>query len=148
MSALRIGEYDILPGEQRKIELPVAKLYTDANVSIPVHITRAKKPGPTVFISAAVHGDELNGIEIIRRLIGQKQFKLTHGTLICVAMVNVYGVINQSRYMPDIHQYAMHSFSILLTLTTGSCIMWLCFLFNKVKHHTGNVFSCCGFYAF
>ncbi|WP_448564346.1 succinylglutamate desuccinylase/aspartoacylase family protein [Thalassotalea ganghwensis] len=101
MSALRIGEYEILPGEQRKIELPVAKLYTDADVSIPVHITRAKKPGPTVFISAAVHGDELNGLEIIRRLIGQKQFKLTHGTLICVAMVNVYGVINQSRYMPD-----------------------------------------------
>jgi uncharacterized protein len=48
-----------------------------------------------------VHGDELNGIEIIRRLISQKNFKLIRGTLIAVPMVNVYGVVNQSRYMPD-----------------------------------------------
>lgn len=99
--ALRIGEFDIFPGQQRKIELPVAKLYTDANVSLPIHIIRAKKAGPTIFISAAVHGDELNGIEIIRRLISQNKFKLIQGTLIAVPMVNVYGVVNQSRYMPD-----------------------------------------------
>lgn len=101
MDILRIGKFDILPGEQRKIELPVAKLYTDADVSLPVHIIRAKKPGPTIFISAAVHGDELNGIEIIRRLINENKFKITKGTLIAVPMVNVYGVVNQSRYMPD-----------------------------------------------
>jgi predicted deacylase len=101
MDTLRIGEFDILPGEQRKIELPVAKLYTDADVSLPVHIIRAKKAGPTIFVSAAVHGDELNGIEIIRRLINQKKFKIIRGTVIAVPMVNVYGVVNQSRYMPD-----------------------------------------------
>jgi predicted deacylase len=101
MEKLTIGNFDILPGEQLKIELPVAKLYTDANVSLPVHIIRAKKPGPTIFVSAAVHGDELNGIEIIRRLIKQNKFKITKGTVIAVPMVNVYGVVNQSRYMPD-----------------------------------------------
>lgn len=101
MDALKIGEFEILPGEQRKIDLPVAKLYTDADVSLPVHIIRAKKPGPTIFISAAVHGDELNGIEIIRRLISEKKLKIIRGTLIAVPMVNVYGVVNQSRYMPD-----------------------------------------------
>ncbi|MEZ9537894.1 succinylglutamate desuccinylase/aspartoacylase family protein [Shewanella sp. 10N.286.51.B8] len=101
MDKLIIGDFTILPGGQRKIELPVAKLYTDADVSLPVHIIRAKKPGPTIFISAAVHGDELNGIEIIRRLIKQNKFKITSGTLIAVPMVNVYGVVNQSRYMPD-----------------------------------------------
>jgi len=101
MNKLSIGDFDIMPGEQRKIDLPVAKLYTDANVSLPVHIIRAKKQGPTIFISAAVHGDELNGIEIIRRLINQKKFKITKGTVIAVPMVNVYGVVNQSRYMPD-----------------------------------------------
>lgn len=101
MEALRIGEFDIFPGEQRKIELPVAKLYTDANVSLPVHIIRGKKPGPTIFISAAVHGDELNGIEIIRRMISQKKLAISKGTVIAVPMVNVYGVVNQSRYMPD-----------------------------------------------
>ncbi len=101
MKKLMIGDFEILPGEQRKIKLPVAKLYTDAEVSLPVHIFRAKKDGPTIFISAAVHGDELNGIEIIKRLINQNKFKLIRGTVIAVPMVNVYGVVNQSRYMPD-----------------------------------------------
>ena len=101
MATLRIGEYEILPGTDQKIDLPVAKLYTDTDVSLPVHIIRAKKPGPTIFLSAAVHGDELNGIEIIRRLLKLKSFKLTAGTVIAVPMVNVYGVVNLSRYMPD-----------------------------------------------
>ena len=101
MSALTIGEYTILPGETKKIELPVAKLYTDTEVSLPVYIVRGKKEGPTIFVSAAIHGDELNGIEIIRRLIASKKLNVTSGTLIAVPMVNVYGVVNQSRYMPD-----------------------------------------------
>lgn len=101
MSALTIGKYTILPGETKKIELPVAKLYTDTEVSLPVYIVRGKKEGPTIFVSAAIHGDELNGIEIIRRLIASKKLKVTAGTLIAVPMVNVYGVVNQSRYMPD-----------------------------------------------
>lgn len=101
MENIKIGEFEIAPGESRQIELPVSKLYTNAPVSLPVHIFRSKKPGPVVFVSAAVHGDELNGIEIIRRLISQKNFKITCGTLIVVPMVNVYGVVTQSRYMPD-----------------------------------------------
>jgi len=98
---LTIGEHTIMPGQTKKIELPVAKLYTDADVSLPVYIIRGKRQGPTIFISAAVHGDELNGIEIIRRLINLKGFKISSGTVIAVPMVNVYGVVNQSRYMPD-----------------------------------------------
>jgi len=101
MEILRIGEHEILPGTQCKINLPVAKLYTDADVYLPVQIIRAAKEGPTIFISAAVHGDELNGIEIIRRLINKPNFKIIRGTVIAVPMVNVYGVVNQSRYMPD-----------------------------------------------
>ncbi|NTS78009.1 succinylglutamate desuccinylase/aspartoacylase family protein [Catenovulum sp. SM1970] len=101
MSVLKIGEHEVKLGETKKIELPVARLYTDASVNLPVYIVRAKKPGPTIFVSAAVHGDELNGIEIIRRLINLKGFKIKAGTVIAVPMVNVYGVMNQSRYMPD-----------------------------------------------
>lgn len=101
MENIKIGEFEIAPGESRQIELPVSKLYTNAPVSLPVHIFRSKKEGPVVFVSAAVHGDELNGIEIIRRLINQKNFKVIRGTLIVVPMVNVYGVVTQSRYMPD-----------------------------------------------
>ena len=96
-----IGGKTILPGERVQIEMPVAKLYTDTDICIPVHIIRSKKPGPTVFVSAAVHGDELNGIEIVRRLIQLNTLKISNGSLILVPIVNVYGVLNQSRYMPD-----------------------------------------------
>ena len=88
-------------GETKRIEMAVAKLYTDTDVCIPVYIKRGRKAGPTVFVSAAVHGDELNGIEIVRRLIQLKSLKVINGSLILVPMVNVYGVLNQSRYMPD-----------------------------------------------
>lgn len=101
MDELIIGGHSILPGKTLQIEMPVVRLYTDTDISMPVHVIRSKKQGPTLFVSAAVHGDELNGIEIIRRLINQKSLRLSSGTLIFVPMVNVYGVLNQSRYMPD-----------------------------------------------
>lgn len=100
-SPLKIGDTLIKPGSRVKLQLPVASLYTDTEVSIPVEVIRAKKSGPTVFISAAIHGDELNGIEIIRRLMTMKSFRLSRGTVIAVPIVNVYGMLNQSRYMPD-----------------------------------------------
>nr|WP_136252502.1 succinylglutamate desuccinylase/aspartoacylase family protein [Ningiella ruwaisensis] len=98
---LTIGDTQIKPGSRVKLQLPVASLYTDTEVSMPVEVIRAKKSGPTLFISAAIHGDELNGIEIIRRLLAQKTFRLSMGTVIAVPIVNVYGMLNQSRYMPD-----------------------------------------------
>lgn len=101
MNALIIGGETILPGDSKKIDLQVVRLYTDTEVKMPVYVKRSRKSGPIVFVSAAVHGDELNGIEIIRRLIRRSSLKLTKGTLIFVPMVNVYGVLNQSRYMPD-----------------------------------------------
>lgn len=101
MQKLVIGNTSIAPGETVQIEIPVVRLYTDTDISMPVYVIRGKKEGPNVFVSAAVHGDELNGIEIIRRLINLKSLKITHGALILVPMVNVYGVLNQSRYMPD-----------------------------------------------
>lgn len=101
MEPLIIAGQSIAIGKTVQLEVPVAKLYTDTDVCIPVHIMRSRKPGPVVFVSAAVHGDELNGIEIIRRLIQLKTLKISRGTLILVPMVNVYGVLSQSRYMPD-----------------------------------------------
>ena len=101
MSNLVIGGYDIPKGKITQIEMPVAKLYTDTDISIPVHVIRGRMSGPVVFVSAAIHGDEINGIEIISRLINRKSLKSIHGTLILVPIVNIYGVLNQSRYMPD-----------------------------------------------
>src|SRR6056297_658462 len=101
MSELIIGGHRIEPGQTRQIKMPVVRLYTDTDISMPVHVIRSRRDGPTVFVSAAVHGDELNGIEIIRRLIQRKSMRLQRGTAIFVPMVNVYGVLSQSRYMPD-----------------------------------------------
>lgn len=101
MGTLEIAGTTIPAGQTTRLEVPVVKLYTDTKVSMPVEVIRARKPGPTLFVSAAIHGDELNGIEIIRRLIQSQRIKLIQGTVILVPMVNVYGVLNQSRYMPD-----------------------------------------------
>lgn len=98
---LVIGGHSIAQGETKKIELPTVRLYTDTDMNIPIYVKRGKKPGPTVFVSAAIHGDELNGIEIISRLINNKQLNSIKGTLIAVPIVNGYGVLNQSRYLPD-----------------------------------------------
>lgn len=98
---LVIGGHTIKVGETKKIELPTVRLYTDTNMSIPIFVKRGKKPGPTIFVSGAIHGDELNGIEIISRLIKSKTINSLKGTLIAVPIVNGFGVLNQSRYLPD-----------------------------------------------
>jgi predicted deacylase len=91
----------ILPGQKKTLELPSVRLYTDTHMSIPVFVKRGKQDGPTIFVSAAIHGDELNGIEIISRLINSKKLNSLKGTLIAIPFVNGYGVLNQSRYLPD-----------------------------------------------
>ncbi len=98
---LIVGGHAIAPGKSVQIEMPVVRLYTNTDIYMPIYVVRSKQKGPIIFVSAAVHGDELNGIEIIRRLIRQKSFQLVSGTVIFVPIVNVYGVLNQSRYMPD-----------------------------------------------
>lgn len=97
---ITIGEHVIAPGTSVKLEIPVAQLCTGTPVGMPVHVIRSRREGPTVFVSAAIHGDELNGVEIVRRLITSAP-KLTCGTVIFVPMVNVFGVHSQSRYTPD-----------------------------------------------
>ncbi|MFW8589361.1 succinylglutamate desuccinylase/aspartoacylase family protein [Glaciecola sp. 2405UD65-10] len=101
MKKITIGSEEVLPGETKRIQLPMPPLYTDTNMSIPVHVQRGKRDGPTMFVSAAIHGDELNGIEIVKRLLKSPAIKNLRGTLIAVPMVNVYGVLSQSRYLPD-----------------------------------------------
>lgn len=98
---LTIGGRDILPGERVTIDLPVAGLYTHAPVTMPVQVIRGKKPGPTLFVAAALHGDEINGVEIVRRLLKLPRMKSLRGTLIAVPIVNVFGFLNRERYTPD-----------------------------------------------
>jgi predicted deacylase len=70
-------------------------------VSLPVHVLHGERPGPAMFVTAAVHGDELNGVEIIRRVLRTLQPGNISGTLLCVPVVNAYGFIGRSRYLPD-----------------------------------------------
>lgn len=96
-----IGGVSVEPGSRRYIDLPLPPLYTHTSVSMPVHVVHGRKPGPALFVTAAIHGDEINGIEIIRRLLNSKSLKRIRGTLIAVPVVNVYGFVSQSRYLPD-----------------------------------------------
>ena len=98
---MTIGSTSIKPGKRTVINLPVPPLYAHTSLAMPVHIVRGKKDGARLFVSAAVHGDEINGIEIIRRLLKLELISKIKGTLIAVPVVNVYGFINQSRYLPD-----------------------------------------------
>lgn len=98
---LVINGIEILPGSRQTIDLPAGRLYTHTPMNVPVHIIRGKKDGPRLFISAAIHGDEINGVEIIRRLLQLPAMKRLKGTVIAVPIVNVQGLINHSRYLPD-----------------------------------------------
>ncbi|MDH3347993.1 MAG: succinylglutamate desuccinylase/aspartoacylase family protein, partial [Desulfobulbaceae bacterium] len=96
-----IGEAVIQPGQRQTVDLPIARLYTHTAMDMPVHVIHGKKEGPTLFVSAAIHGDEINGVEIVRRLLKLKLTNNIRGTLIAIPIVNVYGFINRSRYLPD-----------------------------------------------
>ena len=91
----------ILPGENKTINMEIAKLQTMTKLEIPIIVVRSKKPGPTVLFSAGLHGDEINGVEIVRQLITQKINRPKVGTIICIPVLNVFGFINQSRQFPD-----------------------------------------------
>lgn len=100
-SAITLGGIDVQPGERRVIDVPCAKLYTHTNANIPVQVINGRMAGPKLFVSAAIHGDELNGVEIVRRLMKLRVLNRLRGTLIAVPIVNVFGIIQHSRYLPD-----------------------------------------------
>jgi predicted deacylase len=91
----------IAPGERRTLDLSVTRFYTHGELTMPVHVVHGHRPGPRLFISAAMHGDEINGVEIIRRLIKLPLLDRLRGVLIAVPIVNVHGFISLSRYLPD-----------------------------------------------
>jgi len=101
MSELTIGGVTINPGERQIIDVPVAPMYTHDDLSISVQVVRGKRPGPTLFVSGAIHGDEINGVEIIRRVLQHRSLKNLSGTLIAIPIVNVHGFLNHTRYLPD-----------------------------------------------
>ncbi|MEC3906488.1 succinylglutamate desuccinylase/aspartoacylase family protein [Tamlana sp. 2201CG12-4] len=95
-----LGE-QVLPGESKEVNFDVANLHTSTPVNVPVIIERSKKPGPTVLFTAGIHGDEVNGVEIVRQLIAKGINRPKTGTIICMPVINVFGFINLKREFPD-----------------------------------------------
>jgi predicted deacylase len=100
-NSLEIAKEVIAPGQLRRLDIPVGRLPTQTLLSLPVTVVNGIEAGPRLWLSAAIHGDELNGVEIIRQVLTNIQPDQLRGTLIAVPIVNVFGFIDQSRYLPD-----------------------------------------------
>lgn len=96
-----INGVNILPGQKIKVDIGIARLPSHTLIDLPVYVFRSKKPGPVLLLTAGIHGDEINGIEIVRRLILGKKLMPDAGTVIAIPLVNVYGFIHNSRSLPD-----------------------------------------------
>lgn len=99
--AFQLGGTSIPPGARRDVELPVARLPTGTGVTLPIAVLHGRTAGPAVWLSAAIHGDELNGVEIIRQVLGRLAPRRLAGTVVAVPIVNVFGFIHGDRYLPD-----------------------------------------------
>ncbi len=100
-NSIEIAKEIIEPGRSRRLDIPVSRLPTQTLLSLPVTVINGIEAGPKLWLSAAIHGDELNGVEIIRQVLTQIKSDKLRGTLIAVPIVNVFGFIEQSRYLPD-----------------------------------------------
>ncbi len=98
---LVIGGIPVSPLEKREIYLRASESFSAAEVEIPLVVVRGEKPGPTLCLVAGIHGDELNGIEVVRRVVEAVQPADLRGTLIGAPIVNLFGFWNHSRYLPD-----------------------------------------------
>ena len=96
-----LAEHRVKPGRRVKLELPIARLMSGTPVALPVLILHGRQPGPVAWLSAAIHGDELCGVEIIRRVLVRLDPATLRGTLIAVPIVNVHGFNRGERYLPD-----------------------------------------------
>lgn len=91
----------VAPGEQKLLHINIDRLPTGTLIDIPIYVFNGKEAGPTVLIQAGLHGDEINGIEIARRMLHKKYFKIKKGTVLVVPLLNVFGFIHFSRDVPD-----------------------------------------------
>lgn len=96
-----INNTEIAPGETASVEVNIARLPSRTHIDIMVTVARARKPGPTLLLMGGLHGDEINGVEIVRRIIEREHHIPERGTVICIPIINIYGFINFSRNVPD-----------------------------------------------
>ena len=101
MKPFHIGNHKIETGGRATVELPVSVLSNHTPMNLPIHVLHGAKPGPVLFLSGVVHGDEIQGVEIIRRVLRHGSLDILSGTLLAIPIVNAFGFLNHSRYMPD-----------------------------------------------
>ncbi|MGM0545060.1 MAG: M14 family metallopeptidase, partial [Pseudomonadota bacterium] len=100
-SSFQLAGHSIAPGKRLQIDVPVARLYTHTPLHIPVEVVRGRRNGPVMLVCGGIHGDEINGVEIVRRVLRAKAINSLRGTLIAVPVVNVFAFLQQTRYLPD-----------------------------------------------
>ncbi len=99
--SFEIGPIRVRPGQTKAVSLPITRLVTGADVDLPVRVVHGREDGPTVWIDAAIHGDEAVGVEVVRQVLAEIDPKTLRGTLIAVPIVNVLGFMTGDRYLPD-----------------------------------------------
>ncbi|HDZ04743.1 hypothetical protein LCGC14_0198790 [marine sediment metagenome] len=95
-----LGE-TIQKGKGAQLNLDIAKLHTRTKIEVPVIVQRGKKDGPTLLITGGIHGNEINGVEIVRQIVSKKYNRPESGMVICIPVVNIFGFLNQARQFPD-----------------------------------------------
>ncbi len=100
-SSIEIAGKSVAPGGRKTIDIPLNVLSNHTPMSLPVHVVHGRRAGPTLFVSAAIHGDEVIGVEVIRRVLQSRTIDRLKGTMLAVPIVNAYGFISHTRYLPD-----------------------------------------------
>lgn len=101
MKVVKIAGHEIRPGESKEIDIKIARLPSHTQIDTPIFVSRALEDGPVLALMAGMHGDEINGIEIVRRILDTDLNNTKRGTVVCMPIVNVYGFLNYSREVPD-----------------------------------------------
>lgn len=96
-----IGDQQFMPGDRGEVDLPIGSLIDYQPITMNVHVHRGKKPGPALLLTAGIHGDELVGVEILRRLLHSKRLRSIRGSLIIVPVVCMPAFLSRTRYLPD-----------------------------------------------
>jgi uncharacterized protein len=101
MRHVTIAEKEIRPGEFKEININIARLPSHTQIDTPMYVYRGLEDGPILALMAGMHGDEINGMEIVRRILDNGHNRVKRGTVICMPIINVYGFLNYSREVPD-----------------------------------------------
>lgn len=92
---------DLKPGEFKEFKINIARLPSHTQIDTPIYVYRGLEDGPTLALMAGMHGDEINGMEIVRRILDTNLNRVSRGTVLCMPVINLYGFLNYSREVPD-----------------------------------------------